>query len=137
MKAPLALAAALVFLAGAAGAQAPAPTEIPGAAPAAAAKPPPTGNTVSGITVKPLPRKTCAARDKDCVAMVVAQLKEFYPEQLKQFCFQWETQRVRTELTNTQLMDALDAAGQNNGPPTPTGFGVNSAVKTACAPDKK
>jgi hypothetical protein len=132
--------ATIALLAGVASAQT-APLAASPAAPPAdavaastpAAKSQSAGNTVSSITVTPTPKKVCAARDKDCVARVVAELKRLYPEQLKQFCFQEQTKAVRTQFTNDQLFDSLNG----NGPPTPTAFPVSAALKTACATDKK
>jgi hypothetical protein len=121
MQALLAIAAAIAVSASAAE-----PLTAP-AAPRAGPSP-----TVSGVTVIPRPTKTCFSRDKACVALVVAELKRLYPEQLKQFCFGWATQTARTQMTYDQMqpLNPLE-------PPLPTAFGVNSAVKTACASDKK
>ncbi|HEX3366524.1 hypothetical protein [Phenylobacterium sp.] len=110
----------------------PAPTTAVATAAAAAAKPAPAAPTVSGIVVEGLPKKTCSSRDKECIAVVVAELKEHYPQQLKAFCAQWKMQAVRTQWVNDQLVESL---GGNN-PPTPTAFGVNSAVSKACAEDR-
>ncbi|HLZ75954.1 hypothetical protein [Phenylobacterium sp.] len=138
MKAAL-LAAAIALLAGAAAAQTPAPppTQIPGAeapsAHVAAARPKAGGETVSGVTVMPLPTKACAARDKDCIAMVVAELKQRFPEELKRFCFEEHTKQARTQFVNDQLLDSLNS----NNPPPPTSFQVSPVIKTACATDKK
>jgi hypothetical protein len=136
----LVLAGALL-LAGAAHAQpatAPQPAAAPvaaspPAAPATAAPAPPAGATVSSLTVEGsrLPKKTCSSRDRDCIAIVVAELKQNYPEQLKAFCFQWKTQAVRSQWVNDQLLESL-----GNDHPSPTAFGVNSAVTKACTPDK-
>jgi hypothetical protein len=93
---------------------------------------PASAPTVSGIVVKPLPKKSCSSRDKECVALVVAELKQNYPEQLKAFCFQWQTQAVRSQWVNDQLYESL---GSNFPPPT-TAFGVNPAVSQACAVDR-
>jgi hypothetical protein len=114
-----------------------APSDVP---PAAATPPPPAapapaaGPTVSSLTVEGsrVPKKSCSSRDKDCIAIVVADLKAHYPEQLKTFCFQWKTQAIRSEWVNDQLMESLG----RNAPPPPPAFGVNSAVSKACAPDK-
>ncbi len=139
MRAALSLAVAVSLLAGAAGAQtatgqtaAPAPTQIPGADAATASKPK-AGDTVSGVTVMPTPTKTCAPRDKDCIAIVVAELQRLYPEQLKQFCLGERTKAVRNQIVNDQLLDALGG----NGAPTATAAPVSPIVKTACASDKK
>ncbi|HXA38465.1 MAG TPA: hypothetical protein VNW53_05650 [Phenylobacterium sp.] len=118
----LALAAAALAFGGAAQAQ-------PAAPPAKPAEP---GSTVSGIVVQALPKKSCSSRDKECIALVVANLKQNYPEQLKAFCFQWKTQALRSEWVNDQLIESLGGAT----PPTPAAFGVNSAVAQACAEDK-
>jgi hypothetical protein len=101
-------------------------------APAAKPKPPATEPTVSGIVVEGPPKKTCSSRDRECIAVVVAELKEHYPQQLKAFCAQWKMQAVRTQWVNDQLVESL---GGNN-PPSPVAFGVNSAVSKACAADK-
>lgn len=88
---------------------------------------------MSGVTVTPTQPKPCGSRDKDCIAMIVAELKQRYPEELKRFCFGREMRTVRTEMVNQQLLDSLGG----NDPPIPTTFGVNSALKLACASDKK
>jgi hypothetical protein len=129
MKASLALAAIIVCVAGVAGAQtAPSKTE---ATPPPSAKP---GTTVSGLTVTAKPKlQPCSSRDKQCIDLVVAELKVQYPEELKRFCFQREQRAVRTQLAHDRIVEDL---GGNN-PPTPTAFGVNSAMKAACATEKK
>jgi hypothetical protein len=139
MRAALPLAAALTLLAGVASAQTPtappappAPSADPAPAAAPAAKPKTAGDTVSGLTVLPIPRKACSSRDKDCIAMVVAELKRFYPEQLKQFCFTEQTKAVRNQMVGDQLYESLGVAR-----PPPTAFPVSPIVKTACASDKK
>jgi hypothetical protein len=81
----LALAAALLTAAGSARARAPAATPAPAPAASSAA---PTGANISGVTVSPAPRKACAPKDKECIALVMAELKDLYPEQVKAFCFQ-------------------------------------------------
>jgi len=90
--------------------------------------------TLDGLTVvAPLPQKPCSSRDKTCIAMVVAELKQRYPEQLKRFCFQRTMRSMRTQMVQDQLLDGLGGSS----PPTPNSFGVNSALSTACAWDKK
>ena len=141
MKAVFPFAAALCLAASVALAQTPtqAPTQTP--APAAAPTPAPApstakpaaGDTVSGVTVSPFPKKACSSRDKDCIAMVVAELKRLYPEQLKQFYFAEQTSAVRTQIVNQQLLDSL---GGNN-PSIPVSSQVSPIIKTACASDPK
>jgi hypothetical protein len=136
---PFAVAAAL--LAGVAHAQtetpapdaAAAPASPPAASAPAVAKPKTDGDTVSGITVIPMPKKACSSRDKDCIAMVVAELKRLYPEELKRFCFAEQTSAVRTQIVNQQLLESL---GGNN-PSIPVSSQVSPVIKTACASDKK
>ncbi|HZZ32436.1 MAG TPA: hypothetical protein VFE10_10635 [Phenylobacterium sp.] len=114
---------------------APAPAATAASAPStasAAAKPAASGPTVSGIVVEGLPKKSCSSRDKECIALVVAELKQNYPEQLKAFCAQWQMRAVQSRWVTDQLNGSL---GGNN-PPTPPTFGVNAAVSKACAPDK-
>jgi hypothetical protein len=84
IRSGVAVAAALCMAAGSALAQAPAKT----VAPSPSATPAPAGANVSGVTVSPVPRKPCAPKDKDCIAIVMAELKDLYPEQVKTFCFQ-------------------------------------------------
>jgi hypothetical protein len=108
---------------------APDPVATPPAA-TPAAKPAAPVPTVSGIVVQGMPKKSCSSRDKECIALVVAELKQSYPQQLKAFCFQWKTQAVRSQWVNAQLLESI------GGTPTPTAFGVNSAVSQACAADK-
>jgi hypothetical protein len=125
----LLIAASLIagpVLAQPAGQPAPSPPTAPAAKPAAPAP------SVSGIVVEGLPKKTCSSRDRDCIAVVVAELKQNYPQQLKTFCAQWKMQAVRSQWVNDQLFEAF---GGNN-PPPPTAFGVNSAVSKACSTDK-
>jgi hypothetical protein len=98
----------------------------------AAAKPAAPGPTVSGIVVEGLPKKTCSSRDRDCIAVVVAELQEHYPEQLKAFCANWKMQAIRSKWVNDQLLASLGSSHQ----PTPPSFGVNSAVTKACSTDK-
>jgi hypothetical protein len=90
------------------------------------------GKQVEGLTVtgKRPDTKTCSSRDRDCIARVVAELKQRYPEELKTFCSQREIRAVRTAMVADQL-------GIGGGPPVSTAIGVNSALATACAPDKK
>jgi hypothetical protein len=80
----LAVVAALWTAAGYALAQPPAAAPAQ-SVPAASAPP---GPSVSGVTVSPLPRKPCAPKDKECIAVVMAEVKALYPEQLKMFCHQ-------------------------------------------------
>ena len=91
----------------------PAPAATP-APSESAAKPAPPAPTVSGIVVEGLPKKTCSSRDRECIAIVVAELKQNYPEQLKAFCAQWKMQAVRTQFVHDQLAESL---GGNNPPP--------------------
>jgi hypothetical protein len=95
MTGRLALAAALIALAGVAAAQPAAAPQDTSAAPAAASK---GGPTVSGVTVTPVPRKPCKPKDTECIAIVMAQVKDLYPEQLKQFCFQQKMDVMRQDM---------------------------------------
>lgn len=129
MRAGLLFALVGSLLAGAAAAQTAAAGNA-ASTPAATAKPRADGDTLSGVTVTPLPTKPCGSRDTQCIAMVVAELKRRYPEQLKKFCFAEQTQAARNNFVNQQLFESLGG----NGPPTPTSFPVSAVVKTACAP---
>ncbi|MBS0361146.1 MAG: hypothetical protein JSR98_07185 [Proteobacteria bacterium] len=104
------------------------------AEPASDAKPPPEGATVSGVTVTPSPRKACAPKDKACIALVVADLKRLYPEQLKAFCFQQDMTALRRD-------QQANAAGWCDSPiggaSAICSHYVPPAVKQACAPDRK
>jgi hypothetical protein len=101
------------------------------AAPAARGVPP---KTVEGLTViAPLPNKPCSSRDRECIALVVAELKQLYPEQLKRFCFQRTMRAMRSQMLNDQLLEGLSS----DNPPPSTSFGVNSALSVACKWDKK
>ena len=136
MRLSFALAAAIAILARAAVAQTPAPEPTAyGAAPSPPpfAKPKAGSDTLSGVTVMPQPKKTCSSRDKECIALVVAELKRLYPEQLKLFCFEEQTKAARNQFVYDQLWDP------NTGtrPPIPHSFPVSAVVKTACAPDPK
>jgi hypothetical protein len=135
MRAGLPLVAAMMLLASGAAAQTsatPPAAEAPAAALAPGAARPKAGDTVSGVTVVPMPKKSCSSRDKDCIAMVVAELKRLYPEQLKQFCFSEQTKAVRNQMVGDQLYESLGVSR-----PPPTAFPVSSVVKTACAQDPK
>ncbi|HEY8004577.1 MAG TPA: hypothetical protein VIE16_10135 [Phenylobacterium sp.] len=103
--------------------QTPAP---PGKAPATGAK------TLEGLTVRPIPKRGCLPRDKECIALVVAELKQRYPEQLKRFCFQ----REMRAMNNSVLFGDVDPA---SGEPAQLGatYRPADALRVACAPDKK
>jgi hypothetical protein len=88
--------------------------------------------TVSGVTVKPLPLKPCAPKDKDCAAYVMAQLKEFYPEQLKQFCFQQKVEAMRRDMQAT-IAGWCDSPGR--GATAMCSHYVAPAIKQVCASD--
>ena len=148
MKAALSFAAALCLVASAAVAQTPvqsspaapaqaaspaAPPIISTPAPPASSARAPAGDTVSGVTVSPFPKKACSSRDRDCIAMVVAELKQRFPEELKKFCFAEQTSAVRTQIVNEQLRESL---GGNN-PSIPISSEVSPIIKTACASDPK
>jgi hypothetical protein len=138
MNPSVALAAAILVLPFAAAAQGvpPAHSAATESAPASAPapKPPPDGRTVSGVTVTPAPvSKPCSSRDKACIELVVAELKRRYPVELKRFCFQRDMRAIRSRVLNDELLADLG----DSGPGVPTAFGVNAALKTACAPDKK
>jgi len=138
MSATLGLLISAALLTGA-----PDPTAAPAVAPSVAPPPAtapaatPQGTapkTVEGLTVvAPVPNKPCSSRDQACIALVVAELKQLYPEQLKRFCFQRTMRAMRSDMLQADLLAGL---GSDN-PPMGTSFGVNSALKTACARDKK
>jgi hypothetical protein len=145
MKAGLGLLIPLVMLGGAALAQpatAPPPEAPPAAAaPAAAAPAPatpaPSGKSgpkvVEGLTVMghgPL-SKACGERDKDCIAMVVAELRAKYPKELKTWCHQEE---VRAAWSNLEA-DSLYADPYHS--PIGGSVAVKPIIKTACQPPKK
>ena len=133
MRLGLTFIAAMTLLASAATAQTSAPPPATGASPPPAAAKPTAGDTLSGVTVMPMPKKACSSRDKDCIALVVAELKRLYPEELKQFCFQEQTSAVRTQIVNQQLLESLNG----NNPSIPISSQVSPVIKTACASDKK
>ena len=129
MRAPLGFLVSITLLAGAAQAQPPAAPAAAAAEAAPATKPASPGpKVVEGLTVvgKTAPAEPCSSRDKDCIALVVAELKTRYPEQLKRFCFSREVRSVRSQMIYQRLEGELGDA------PTPTAFGENSALKTAC-----
>ena len=138
MRPLLALAAALAVLADAAWAQAPASPAAtapsPAPAPASAAAKADPGKTVSGVTVEALPRKQCAPKDKDCIALVMAQVKELYPEQLKKFCFTQQMDVMRQDM-QANLAGWCDSPGL--GATSTCSHHVSPVVKQVCAPDKK
>jgi hypothetical protein len=132
MKIALTLAAALAVLSPIARAAAP-PAATMSAPPATAAPAAPApGATVSGVTVKGAPRKQCAPKDAECIAIVMAEVKELYPEQLKKFCYQQKMDVMRQDMQ-------ANIAGWCDGP----GLGatamcshyVSPVVKKVCAPD--
>jgi hypothetical protein len=110
MKASLGLVSSLMIL-GAAHAE---PTS------SASVDPTPGTHTVSGVVVEGprLPTKECSARDQTCINLVVAELKQHYPKQLKRFCFQREWR----DIANGIPLFSVDHAG---GP----------ALKIACSHD--
>ncbi len=101
---------------------------------AAVGKPAKPVPTVSGIVVEGVPKKPCAPRDKDCIALVMAEVKALYPEQLKRFCAVQQMDVMRQDMQ-------ANIAGWCDGP----GLGASSmcshyvspVVKQVCAPDKK
>jgi hypothetical protein len=91
--------------------------------------------TVEGLTVtpSPLPTKECSPRDRRCIAIVVAELKRLYPQQLKRFCFQRE---MRT-MNNSVLFSDVDPTTSSNPAQLGATYHAGSALGVACAPDKK
>ena len=73
-----------------------------------------------------MPTQECSPRDKPCIAIVIAELKQHYPEQLKRFCFQRDMRAMR----NGALFGA-DEPGQSGAD-----YGMAPVLKTACARDK-
>jgi hypothetical protein len=110
------------------------------AAPAATPPQPakPDGHTVSGITVEgsKAPAKSCSSRDKDCVAVIVAELKARYPKELQHWCDLVEYRAANTNMT----MDQLNGIGTSFSPGQTSVYGrfaPPAVAKLACAPDKK
>ncbi|HEX2817513.1 MAG TPA: hypothetical protein VHN39_14030 [Phenylobacterium sp.] len=105
---------------------------------AAPAKPAPTtGTTISGVTVegaRPMPSKGCSSRDKVCVAMVVAELKARYPEQLLQWCHEVERRAV---VSNLNIDDINSTSGSNVAHSESGQFAPPAVARSACASDKK
>jgi hypothetical protein len=132
MKARLVLAAVLSALAGAALAQAPGASSPSAPAPAASAPAASPGATVSGVTVKPLPHKACAPKDKECIAIVVAEVKELYPEQLKMFCHQ---QKMDVMQRDMQANMAGWCDNQMGGAAAICNHYLPPVVKQVCASD--
>jgi hypothetical protein len=123
--------AAVALLAGTADAQQPSPQAASAAtAPAAPDK---SGTTVSEVTVKPLPRKQCSPKDKDCIALVMAEVKELYPEQLKAFCYQQKVDVMRQDM---QASIAGWCNGPGQGASAICSHYVSPVVKKVCEPDK-
>ena len=126
MKTSSALAMALALLtAGAAQAQ------------TAASRPAPkTGDsTVSGVTVegRKTPSKTCAARDKDCISVVVAELKARFPEQLQKWCQLVEWRAAATNMNIDDLNGSLNSPGTHS---EAGNFMPPAVAKVACSTDK-
>jgi hypothetical protein len=94
--------------------------------------PPAAASSVDGIVVEGLPKKSCTSREKDCIAVVVAELKARYPQQLKAFCANWKMQAIRDQWANDQLAASFGGSHQAS----PSSFGVNAAISKACSPDK-
>lgn len=96
--------------------------------------PPPSDTTVSGVTVMPLPSRSCRPKDKDCIALVIAELKAKYPEQLKKFCFQTqmnvEKQDIQADVNGwcDDPRYSSSAICSHHVPPV---------LKQACEPDPK
>jgi hypothetical protein len=80
----------------------------------------------------PLPTKECSSRDKQCIGLVVAELKRLYPEQLKRFCFQREMRAMR----NASDFGDSDPTGQQP-PQMAATFNTAAPLAVACARDKK
>ena len=125
------------LFAGAAFAQPAAPTPSPATTAAAAPEPVTAASSgkakqVEGVTVmgKRPELKSCSSRDDDCVAMVVAQLKQRYPKELQKWC---EHVEERAAMNTIMFMEInLDRPHPNVGPYMPP-----AVAKSACAPDKK
>jgi hypothetical protein len=123
-----AVATALWAAAGSALAQGPAaaPAQPVPAAPASG------GPSVSGVTVSPSPRKPCAPKDKDCIAIVMAEVKALYPEQLKMFCQQ---QRMDVMQRDMQANMAGWCDDPKQGAAAICNHYVPPIVKQVCASD--
>lgn len=92
----------------------------------------PSGNTVSGVTVAP-PKapKACSSRDKDCIAMVVAELKARYPKELQDYCDKVDWRIAATNMNADDLFQKR-FGGSNAGL-----FYKAPVLKIACAKDPK
>jgi hypothetical protein len=99
------------------------------AAPAPEKAPPAEPKTVEGLTVtrRALPTTECSPRDKQCIQLVVAELKRLYPEQLKRFCFQRQMRDIRSNILNET------DPGQT---PFTSIFSSPAPLKLACSSDK-
>jgi hypothetical protein len=126
MKPAAAVVAALWIAAGSALAQEPAPAQPTPATPA------PAGPSVSGVTVSPLSRKPCAPKDKDCIAIVMAEVKALYPEQLKMFCHQ---QKMDVMQRDMQANMAGWCDNPTQGASSICNHYVPPIVKQVCASD--
>lgn len=136
-KATFGILISAALFAGAAFAQPAAPTPSPATTALAAAGPAtaaPSGKAkqVEGVTVigKRPELKSCPARDDNCVAMVVAELKQRYPKELQKWC---EHVEERAAMNTIMFMEIdPDRPHPNVGPYMPP-----AVTKSACAPDKK
>lgn len=135
-KATFGLLISTTLIAGAAFAQSVAPTPGVPTPPAAAERA--TGATagkarqVEGVTVlgKRAEPKACSSRDDNCIAMVVAELKQRYPKELQKWC---EHVKERAAMNSIMFMEIdLDRPHPNVGPYMPP-----AVTKSACAPDKQ
>ena len=92
-------------------------------------------NTISGVTVEAAkPQKACSSRDKACVAMVVAELKARFPNELQKWC---DTVKYRAAVTNMNIDDLNGALGSPGTHSEAGQFAPPAVAKVACASDPK
>lgn len=132
LKAAFGILISATLLAGSAFAQSAAPTQNAPTTPAAAEPAGGKARQVEGVTVmgKRPELKACSPRDDNCVAMVVAELKQRYPKELQKWC---EHVEERAAMNTIMFMEIdPDRPHPNVGPYMPP-----AVTKSACAPDKK
>ena len=112
------------------------PTLAPAPPPAASLSPTTPkldGHTVSGVTVeaKPLKIPKCGARDNACIAEVVAELRQRYPKELRQWCSQEEMKSTRANFMGSEFLGSADH------PMIDGSFAPPAVTRIACFPPKK
>ena len=93
-----------------------------------------SGGTVSGVTVegRKAREKACSARDKDCIASVVAELRARFPVQLQNWCVHVQE---RAAMTDLMFDRSGDASPDGHPHENPLPYLPPPVTKLACASD--